>query len=91
MGLTQRHAPAAWVGIDVSQHTLDACLLQAPAAAVAAAGGPAGMTRSPGMGDGGNGHLVATGAPAYVSRRRVETAHALRLPATRRAQRVRLP
>jgi transposase len=23
-------APAAWVGIDVSQHTLDACLLPAP-------------------------------------------------------------
>src|SRR5437879_3527453 len=27
---TARPAPAAWVGIDVSQHTLDACLLTAP-------------------------------------------------------------
>lgn len=31
MGHTPRPAPAAWVGIDVSQHTLDACLLPAPA------------------------------------------------------------
>jgi len=27
---TERPAPAAWVGIDISQHTLDACLLPAP-------------------------------------------------------------
>lgn len=27
---TDRPAPTAWVGIDVSQHTLDACLLPAP-------------------------------------------------------------
>ena len=27
---TDRPAPAAWVGIDVSQHTLDACFLPAP-------------------------------------------------------------
>lgn len=27
---TERPAPTAWVGIDVSQHTLDACLLPAP-------------------------------------------------------------
>ena len=31
MSHTLRPAPAAWVGIDVSQHTLDACLLPAPA------------------------------------------------------------
>jgi transposase len=30
MSHTQHPAPAAWVGIDVSQHTLDACLLPAP-------------------------------------------------------------
>jgi transposase len=30
MSHTQRPTPAAWVGIDVSQHTLDACLLPAP-------------------------------------------------------------
>lgn len=30
MNHTHRPAPAAWVGIDVSQHTLDACLLLAP-------------------------------------------------------------
>ena len=29
MSHTPRPAPAAWVGIDVSQHTLDACLLPA--------------------------------------------------------------
>jgi len=27
---TDRPAPTTWVGIDVSQHTLDACLLPAP-------------------------------------------------------------
>jgi transposase len=32
MDHTHRPAPAAWVGIDVSQHTLDACLLPAPGA-----------------------------------------------------------
>ena len=31
MGHTPRPAPAAWVGIDVSQHTLDACFLPGPA------------------------------------------------------------
>src|SRR5437763_16373493 len=30
MGRTDRPAPTAWVGMDVSQHTLDACLLPAP-------------------------------------------------------------
>src|SRR5688500_7275082 len=30
MSPTQHPAPATWVGIDVSQHTLDACLLLAP-------------------------------------------------------------
>jgi len=32
MSHTPRPAPAAWVGIDVSQHTLDACLLPGPGA-----------------------------------------------------------
>ena len=32
MSHTYRPTPAAWVGIDVSQHTLDACLLPAPGA-----------------------------------------------------------